>query len=84
MVQRLLEPFSVALENNYLLRELQKLREAAEADKKTLLRKLNRKDVDDVIIGTYTGLKNVMKRIELVANSDLPVLIFGETGAVWR
>jgi hydrogenase-4 transcriptional activator len=80
MAQMLLEPFTVALENNYLLRELQKLSEAAEADKKTLLIKLNRKDVDDATIGADTGLKNVMKRIDLVANSDLPVLIFGETG----
>ena len=80
MVKLLMEPFTVVLNNSAVLRELQKLREAAEADKKSLLRKLNRKDVDDSIIGANKGLKNVMKRLEPVAKSDLPVLIFGETG----
>jgi hydrogenase-4 transcriptional activator len=80
MTQMLLEPFTVALENNLLLRQLEKLKEAAEADNKSLLLKLHRKDIDDTIIGADTGLKNVMKRIQLVANLDLPVLIFGETG----
>lgn len=80
MLQILIEPFSIALENDSQLREVIRLREAAEADKKTLLTKLSRNQIGDVIIGAEAGLKKVMERIMLVAKSDLPVLIFGETG----
>jgi transcriptional regulator with GAF, ATPase, and Fis domain len=75
-----LEPFSVALENDLRLREMTALREAAEADKRSLLTKLGRKTLDDTIVGMESGLRAVMERVELVAPSDAPVLIFGETG----
>ena len=79
-VQLLLEPFSVALENDLRLREMTALREAAEADKRSLLTKLGRKTLDNTIVGMESGLRAVMERVELVAPSDAPVLIFGETG----
>ena len=56
------------------------LREAAEADKRSLLTKLGRKELGDTIVGADAGLRAVMERVELVAPSDAPVLIFGETG----
>ena len=80
LVQLLLEPFSVALENDLRLREMTALREAAEADKRSLLTKLGRKTLGDTIVGMESGLRPVMERVELVAPSDAPVLIFGETG----
>lgn len=80
LVQLLLEPFSVALENDLRLREMTALREAAEADKRSLLTKLGRKTLGDTIVGVESGLRAVMERVELVAPSDAPVLIFGETG----
>jgi hydrogenase-4 transcriptional activator len=80
MMQILIEPFSIALENDSRLREMIRLREAAEADKKTLLTKLSRNKIGDIIVGAESGLKNVMERVMLVAKSDVPVLIFGETG----
>lgn len=80
MIKILLEPFTIAIENDYRLREIVKLREAAEADKKTLLTKLSRKEIGDIIVGANSGLRTVMERVELVASSDVPVLIFGETG----
>ncbi len=80
LVQRLLEPFSIALENDHRLSEMAALREAAEADKRSLLIKLGRKQLGDTIVGADTGLRSVMERVELVAPSDAPVLIFGETG----
>ncbi len=80
MMKILLEPFTIAVENDIRLKEMVKLREAAEADKKTLLTKLSRNKMGDTIIGFNRGLKTVMERIELVAHSDVPVLIFGETG----
>jgi hydrogenase-4 transcriptional activator len=80
LVQTLLEPFSVALENDRRLREMAALREAAEADRTRLLSKLGRKTIGDVIVGEDSGLQSVMDRVERVARSDVPVLIFGETG----
>src|SRR5262249_39238533 len=80
-MQSLLEPFAVALENDHRLRELVSLREALEADKRSLLSRLDRHDISDSIVGSDTGLKPVMEQIELVARSDTPVLILGETGA---
>ena len=80
LAQLLLEPFSVALENDLRLREMAALREAAEADKRSLLTRLGRKTLGDTIVGVDSGLRAVMERVELVARSDAPVLIFGETG----
>ena len=79
-MQLLLEPFSAALENDLRLREMAALREAAEADKRSLLTRLGRKTLGDTIVGVESGLRAVMERVELVARSDAPVLIFGETG----
>lgn len=76
----LLEPFSVALENDHRLREMAALREAAEADRQSLLARLGRKKLADTIVGAESGLRAVMERVELVARSDAPVLILGETG----
>jgi len=80
MVQLLLEPFSVALENDHRLREMAALREAAEAEKQSLLTRLGRKAIADTVVGADSGLHAVMERVELVARSDVPVLIVGETG----
>jgi transcriptional regulator with GAF, ATPase, and Fis domain len=80
LAQKLLEPFSLALENDQHLREMASLREAAEADRRSLLIRLGRKQLGDTIVGVETGLRSVMERVELVAPSDAPVLILGETG----
>lgn len=80
MFELLLEPFSAALENDRRLHELKTLREAAEADRRSLLSRLGRQEVNEAIVGAETGLRHVMERVELVASSDLPVLILGETG----
>ncbi len=78
--QELLEPFSAALENDRRLHELNALREAAEADRRSLLSRLGRQEVNEEVVGAQTGLKHVIDRVELVAKSDVPVLILGETG----
>jgi hydrogenase-4 transcriptional activator len=77
---QLLEPLAVALENDGRFHELKSLREAAEADRQTLLTRLGRQDVNEDVVGGRTGLRHVMERVELVAQSDVPVLILGETG----
>ncbi len=80
LVNLLLEPFSAAMENDQRLRELAALREAAEADKRSLLNRLGRKALADTVVGADSGLRLVMERVDLVARSDVPVLIVGETG----
>jgi transcriptional regulator with GAF, ATPase, and Fis domain len=80
MAQLLIEPFSIALDNALRLREMVALREAAEAEKRSLLTKLGRKALADTVVGADSGLRSVMERVELVARSDVPVLIVGETG----
>ena len=80
LMQVLLDPFSVALDNDRRLREMAALREAAEAETRLLLTRLGRKKLEDTIVGAASGLRAVMERAELVARSDAPVLIFGETG----
>lgn len=74
------EPMSVALDNDARLAELATLRDAAEAEKQTLLRRLGRSDAGDKIVGEESGLAQVMQRVDLVSKSEVPVLILGETG----
>ncbi|MGE0821659.1 MAG: sigma-54 interaction domain-containing protein [Candidatus Binatia bacterium] len=77
----LLEPCAVALDNDHRLQELQTLREAAEADKRFLLTRLGREEFTVPIIGAERGLRSVMDRVSVVARSDVPVLLLGETGS---
>jgi transcriptional regulator with GAF, ATPase, and Fis domain len=62
------------------LREISARGEAAEADRRSLLSRLGRQQLGDTIVGEESGLRSVMKRVELVSRSDVPVLILGETG----
>ena len=80
LVQLLLKPIAVALENDNRLSELNALREAAGADRRLLLARLGRQDINEAVVGSETGLRLVMERVELVSQSDVPVLILGETG----
>ncbi|MGH8721654.1 MAG: sigma-54 interaction domain-containing protein [Burkholderiales bacterium] len=66
--------------NDARLQELTRLRKALEADNRALLSKLDRQDVADAIVGSGSGLRTVMERVEQVAHTDTPVLILGETG----
>lgn len=74
------EPLAVALATDHRWHELVTLREAAEADKRSLLRRLGRTDITDLVVGEKAGLAPVMRRVDLVSGSDAPVLLLGETG----
>jgi transcriptional regulator with GAF, ATPase, and Fis domain len=74
------EPMAVALDNDARMHELTALREAAEADRRSLLHRLGRKETAETIVGEESGLRQVMQRVEMVSRSDVPVLILGETG----
>ncbi len=80
LAQLLIEPFAVALDNDLRLREIAALREAAEADNRSLLMRLGRESLGETIVGADSGLRAVMERVELVARSNAPVLVFGATG----
>jgi transcriptional regulator with GAF, ATPase, and Fis domain len=77
---RSLEPFAVALAHHRRVHELEKLREAAEAEKVALLTRLRRREIVEEIVGEEGSLRAVMTRVEQVARTDAPVLILGETG----
>ena len=81
MLLELLEPLAVAVRNDRYVRELSTRREAAEADRESLLARLGRQDLTDTLVGAESGLKEVMRRVDLVARADTPVLILGETGS---
>ena len=81
LVTKLLEPFAIALENSQRLRTLGKQAKTAEADKAGLLTRLGRDDIVDEVVGVDGGLREVYRRIERVCDSDLPILILGETGS---
>ena len=80
LFEQILEPCAAALENDQRLHKLESLREAAEADRESLLTRLGRQSLSEDVVGGQTGLKHVLERVELVATSDVPVLILGDTG----
>jgi len=77
----LLDAFGAALDNHIRLKEMARLKDAAEADRQSLLARLGRDALEDQIIGSSHGLKPVLQRVDMVASSDASVLILGETGA---
>jgi len=81
LLLRLREPLAAALRNHLRLGELLALREAAEADRRSLLARLGRRELADTLIGADAGLREVMRGVELVAPATAPVLILGETGS---
>jgi len=81
LIDALVEPLASALRHHAREREAATLREAAEADRRSLLNRLGRKDVAEAIVGADSGLREVMERVAQVARSDAPVLLLGETGS---
>ncbi|HUR29225.1 MAG TPA: sigma 54-interacting transcriptional regulator, partial [Planctomycetota bacterium] len=75
------EPLSVALANQERVRELSISKETAEADRRSLLSRLGRDELREPVVGASAGLKEVFERVQLVARTDAPVLLLGETGS---
>lgn len=80
LAETLLDPLGVAFENDRRFHELSRLREAAEAERRSALLRLGREDFSEAIVGAEAGLAPVMERTTLAARSDIPILILGETG----
>jgi len=77
---RLLEPFGVALSTARRVQELARLREVVEADNRALLTRLDRQQIVESIVGAEGGFSQVMTQVAQVAQTDVPVLLLGETG----
>ncbi|HMM45647.1 MAG TPA: sigma-54 dependent transcriptional regulator [Candidatus Macondimonas sp.] len=80
-LQALLDPLAAAVANDRRLRELERLKAAAEADRQMLLSRLGRSSLSETIVGADHGLRGVMARVVQVAPTHATVLILGETGA---
>lgn len=80
LLSGLAEPLAAALDNDARLHEIAALREAAEADRRSILNRFGRKDTGETIVGEDSGLRQVMQRVDMVSRSNVPVLILGETG----
>lgn len=78
-LQRALGPLSAAFDHDERAFELTRLREALSADRQAL--SSQRQEISEVVIGEASGLRDVMERVELVATTNTPVLILGETGS---
>lgn len=81
VVHAMIEPLASALRQHVRQRDAMTLREAAEADRRSLLSKLGRSEISDVVVGADAGLRDVMERVAQVARSNAPVLLLGETGS---
>jgi transcriptional regulator with GAF, ATPase, and Fis domain len=73
------EPFSIAIYNTEIYREVLRLRDMLIDDNKFLHRELYRIS-GERIIGEEFGLGPVMEMVRQVAPSESPVLLLGETG----
>ncbi|HUR26652.1 MAG TPA: sigma-54 dependent transcriptional regulator, partial [Planctomycetota bacterium] len=67
--------------NQERVRELSISKETAEADRRSLLSRLGRDELREPVVGASAGLKEVFERVQLVARTDAPVLLLGETGS---
>ena len=80
LIQSLREPVSVGLANDLRMRELAHQREVLESDNRWLLLRLDREEIADAVIGADGGLRDVMERVDQIAVTDSPVLLYGEKG----
>jgi hydrogenase-4 transcriptional activator len=80
-IARLLgEALAMAVDNAARLQELRFLRASADAEKRAIFPRRGRPPGHEEVVGAQAGLRLVMERVALVAQSDVPVLILGETG----
>ena len=74
------DPLSSAFKHDRQQAELKRLARKADEERRTALRRAGRTGHPDRVVGENGGLRTVMERVALVTDSDVPVLILGETG----
>jgi len=78
-VDRLREPFTIAVANALRYREVLRLKEIVDAENQDLVQEL-RYMTENEIVGEEGGLAEVMEMVRQVASIRSPVLLLGETG----
>ncbi len=78
LMTALLAPLAAALDGERRDQEAAALRETVRLERRSVLQPL---DISESIVGAETGLREVMERVDMVARTDAPVLILGETGS---
>ncbi|MDR1382517.1 MAG: sigma 54-interacting transcriptional regulator [Planctomycetaceae bacterium] len=72
----------IVLERETAFRRLSQLRETADAEKEAILTRLGRRDFSsEIIIGAGQGLRRVLERVDLIAATNSPAILFGESGS---
>lgn len=79
LARLLIKPFSISFSNCLKHEEVKRLSKIVISDKKYLQREILNLS-GNKIIGADYGLKEVMKSIKQVSQTDAPVLLLGETG----
>lgn len=81
LLRQIAERVSIAVDNALAYQEIQRLKERLADENKVLTEQLNTLDNDfGEIIGCSEAIRNVLRQVEMVAQSDSTVLILGETG----
>lgn len=73
------DPLTIAMINALRFEELKAVKEQLQDDNKFLQRELAKK-AGETVIGARTGLKTTLNMLSQVANTDVPVMLLGETG----
>ncbi len=80
LVESIIEPFTIALANFLAHQEILSYRDRLIDDNRFLQKELSPQFSDD-IIGSLSGLRDVMEQVRSVAPLNNTVLLLGETGA---
>ncbi len=81
LLRQIAERVSIAIDNALAYREIQRLKERLVDENLALTEQLNNVESEfGEIIGRSEAMNNVLKQVEMVAQSDSTVLILGETG----
>lgn len=79
LILSLNEPFAIAVSNALAYKDVLRLKSILEDDNQFLQNELSH-TVGNEIIGSNSGLRDVMRMVDLVSPTDSPVLLLGETG----
>lgn len=81
LLRQIAERVSIAVDNALAYQEIQRLKERLADENKVLTEQLNTLDNEfGEIIGRSDAMREVLRQVEMVAQSDSTVLILGETG----
>ena len=79
LLLKLHDPIAIAMANALKYQDVKKIKEDITDDNRYLREQLFKISGDE-IIGSHSGLKEVVRKIEQVTQLDTPVLLLGETG----